>query len=175
MALPLAFIGRLAAGSKMREGMRETASSFAQEKLNSLEIKVESNAKLVEKRLKKQATELTGSMKKALSITAQHGVNVIEDRTEDSKGYKGGKFKRYTKKYAKFRSSKGRGKKPDLNFSGKMLGSMTTKAKKTEAKIFFTRAAEAKKAGMNNKTRPFFGFSRKEEKQLGKVFFRYLK
>ena len=51
-----------------------------------------------------------------------------------------------------------------------MLGSMTTKANRKEAKIFFTRATEAKKAAMNNKTRPFFGFSKSEEKQLGKVF-----
>jgi hypothetical protein len=28
---------------------------------------------------------------------------------------------------------------------------------------------------MNNKTRPFFGFSGREEKQLGEVFFRALK
>ena len=54
-------------------------------------------------------------------------------------------------------------------------GSMTSKADKQKAVIYFTRASEAKKAAMNNKTRPFFGFSRKEQKQLSSIFFRNIK
>lgn len=140
-----------------------------------MQVNITTNARKVEKALKKKGKDVAASFKKALSITAQEGVNIIENRTADGKGYKDGAFKAYNEKYQAFRRKKGRGIKPDLNFSGKMLGSMTTKANRKEAKIFFTRAAEAKKAAMNNKTRPFFGFSKSEEKQLGKVFFRYLK
>ena len=138
-------------------------------------LDVSSNAKKVEKRLKKAGRDIDKSMKRALSITAQQGINIIEDRTEDGVGYKGGAFKGYSEKYAKFRRDKGRGKNVDLQFSGRMLGSMTSKADKRKAKIFFTRAEEAKKAAMNDKTRPFFGFNRQEEKQLANVFFRNIK
>ena len=140
-----------------------------------MQFSLKTNAKKVQAALKKKGKDVNKSIKRALSITAQQGINIIEDRTQDGKGYKGGAFKGYSEKYAKFRRKKGRSQNVDLQFTGRMLGSMTSKADSKKATIFFTRAEEAKKAAMNNKTRPFFGFSREEEKQLGKVFFRYIK
>ena len=140
-----------------------------------MQFSIKTNAKKIEKALKKKGKDVGKSMKRALSITAQQGINIIEARTEDGVGYKGGAFKGYSAKYAKFRRDKGRGKNVDLQFSGRMLGSMTSKADRKKAKIFFTRAEEAKKAAMNDKTRPFFGFNRQEEKQLANVFFRNIK
>lgn len=140
-----------------------------------MQINVKTNAKEVSRRIGKKGKELSASVRRALSITAQAGVGIIEDRTAKGRGFKSGFFKKYNPTYAAFRSKRGRGSTPDLQFTGKMLGSMTTKANSKQAVIFFTRAAEAKKAAMNNKSRPFFGFNRKEEKQLGQVFFRNLK
>ena len=140
-----------------------------------MQVRIETNAKKVQAALKKKGKDIDKSMKRALSITAQQGINIIEDRTQDGVGYKGGAFKGYSEKYAKFRRAKGRGKNVDLQFSGRMLGSMTSKADRKKATIFFTRAEEAKKAAMNDKTRPFFGFNRKEEKQLANIFFRNIK
>ena len=145
-----------------------------------MEIRVTSNSKDIAKRVGKKGKELSDSVKRALSITAQVGLTIIEDRTAKGEGYKGGAFAAYSTKgsnggYAAFRARKGRGSTPDLSFTGNMLGAMTTKANDKQAEIFFTRSTEAKKAAMNNKTRPFFGFSRSEEERLGKVFFRYLK
>jgi hypothetical protein len=140
-----------------------------------MQVSVKTNAKEVSRRIGKKGKELSASVRRALSITAQAGVGIIEDRTAKGRGFKGGFFKKYNPTYAAFRSKRGRGSTPDLQFTGKMLGSMTTKANSKQAVIFFTRAAEAKKAAMNNKSRPFFGFNRKEEKQLGQVFFRNVK
>ena len=140
-----------------------------------MQINIDTNAAKVEKALKQKGRDIKKSLKRALSITAQQGINIIEDRTEDGVGYKGGAFKGYSEKYAKFRRAKGRGSNVDLQFSGRMLGSMTSKADKKKATIFFTRAEEAKKAAMNNKTRPFFGFNKQEEKQLANIFFRNIK
>ena len=140
-----------------------------------MQINIDTNATKVEKALKQKGRDIKKSLKRALSITAQQGINIIEDRTEDGVGYKGGAFKGYSEKYAKFRRAKGRGSNVDLQFSGRMLGSMTSKADKKKATIFFTRAEEAKKAAMNNKTRPFFGFNKQEEKQLANIFFRNIK
>lgn len=140
-----------------------------------MQFSLKTNAKKVQAALKKKGKDIDKSMKRALSITAQQGINIIEDRTQDGVGYKGGAFKGYSEKYAKFRRAKGRGKNVDLQFSGRMLGSMTSKADRKKATIFFTRAEEAKKAAMNDKTRPFFGFNKQEEKQLANIFFRNIK
>ncbi len=140
-----------------------------------MQVNINSNVEKIQKTLKKKGRDVKKSLKRALSITAQEGINIIESRTESGVGYKGGRFKPYTEKYKAFRRKKGRGKDVDLEFTGHMLGSMTSKATDKKATIFFTRGEEAKKAAMNNKTRPFFGFNRKEERQLAKVFFRYIK
>ena len=139
-----------------------------------MQFKVNTNAKEIAKRVKKKGKELSASVKNALSITAQAGVNIILDRTKDGEGYKGN-FKPYNSTYAAFRADKGRGSVPDLRFTGKMLGAMTTKASSKQAEIFFRGATESGKAAMNDKKRPFFGFSSSEEKKLGKIFFRALK
>lgn len=139
-----------------------------------MQVQIKANAKDIAKRIGKKGKELSASVKSALSLTAQAGVNIIEDRTRKGVGYKGA-FESYSPEYAAFRASKGRGTTVDLQFSGNMLGSMTTRANSKQAEIFFTKASESKKAAMNNKSRPFFGFSRSEEKRLGQVFFKVLK
>ena len=140
-----------------------------------MQVNINSNVEKIQKTLKKKGKDVKKSLKRALSITAQEGINIIESRTESGVGFKAGRFKPYTEKYRIFRKKKGRGKDVDLQFTGRMLGSMTSKATDKKATIFFTRGEEAKKAAMNNRTRPFFGFNRKEERQLAKVFFRYIK
>ena len=151
-----------------------------------MDIKIGSNAKDIARRVGKKGKDLSDSVKLALSRTAQAGVNIIEDRTREGKGIDGA-FRKYSPSYQKAKSSgwpktdkrKGFGGDStgivNLSVHGTMLGSMTTRANGRQAEIFFTRATESKKAAMNNKTRPFFGFNRKEEKRLGQVFFRNLK
>jgi hypothetical protein len=140
-----------------------------------MDIKINTNAKEISKRIGKKGKELSASVKKALSITAQAGINIIEARTSKGVGFKGGKFKKYTPLYAAFRVSRGRSANPDLQFTGQMLSSMTSRSSSRQADIFFSRATESKKAAMNNIKRPFFGFNNREEKQLSEVFFKALK
>ena len=140
-----------------------------------MQVKIKTNVDKVAKNLDKQAKDIEKAMRRALSVTAQEGVNIIEKRTARGVGFKGGEFEPYTKEYADYRKSKRRGVKPNLEFTGEMLGSMTTKANSREANIFFTRATESKKAAMNNKTRPFFGFNKKEKQQLTDIFFKVIK
>lgn len=141
-----------------------------------MEIKIKSNAKDIARRVGKKGKELSDSVKRALSITGQVGLTIIEDRTAKGEQINGLDFEPYSEEYTWFRAKNGRSvSNVDLSFTGNMLSSMSVKANSRYATIFFTRAREAKKAAGNNKTRPFFGFSRNEEKRLGKVFFRYLK
>lgn len=139
-----------------------------------MEISLESNLDGIAKKVNNQGKELRGSVKSALLKTALHGINIIEDRTADNRGLKG-RFPKYSPKYLEFRKSKGRGKNVDLQFTGKMLGSMSAISTNSYAEIYFMRATEAKKASGVGKKRPFFGFSRKERSNLAEVLFKALK
>mgnify|MGYP003624657118 CR=1 FL=1 len=139
-----------------------------------MEVEIDTNLQDIRRRIGKKGDELSASIKQALSITAQVGINIIEARTSKGVGFKG-KFKAYTPIYAAFRQSRGRSAKPDLQFTGQMLGSMTSRTTSKQAEIFFSRATESKKAAMNNIKRPFFGFNKKEQEKLGEVFFKALK
>jgi hypothetical protein len=121
----------------------------------------------IDRRLK----ALPQNIDRALAITAQQGVNIILDRTERGKGINS-VFTPYTEKYAKFRQQRGRKIFPvDLNFTGRMLGSMTTERVRSGVqRIKFSRAEESRKAYFNNQKRPFFGFSQSEKAILAKFF-----
>lgn len=139
-----------------------------------MQIKIQANSKEISRRLNKRGKELSASVKRALLITAQEGINIIEERTRKGQGYKGA-FASYTPEYAAFREIADRGSTPDLQFTGQMLGSMAARSDRTQAEIFFTSATESAKASGNNKKRPFFGFNRSEENELSKVFFKVLR
>ena len=140
-----------------------------------MKLTLDTNFKEVQKIINKRGKDLRKSTQKSLLRTALAGLNIIQSRTNKGQGYKGGKFKGYSSAYSAFRRNNGRGVVPDLQFTGQMFSAMTVKANSQEAEIFFNRATEAKKAAMNDKKRPFFGFSRNEEKKLALVFERNLK
>lgn len=123
--------------------------------------------------LPRQRKEILKKRRRALLATAVKGTEIILNRTEEGKGYEGA-FPAYSEKYAKFRRETGRGTTPNLFYSGRMLGSMTQKANSKQAEIYFSRASEAKKAAMNNETRPFMGFTREESNELSAFFARRL-
>lgn len=121
--------------------------------------------------LDRRLKALPKNIDRALAITAQQGVNIILDRTEKGEGINF-RFAPYTDKYAKFRQQRGRQVFPvDLNFTGRMLGSMTTERVRSGVqRIKFGRAEESRKAYFNNQKRPFFGFNQREKVLLGKFF-----
>ena len=133
----------------------------------------------------KAVSEKLKHREKALNRTAILGTNIILDRTAKGEGFDG-KFEPYSAGYA-MRKSLGwegsgqtRGFGGDasgmvnLRVSGQMLGSITHKSNQNKAEIFFSRATEAKKAAMNNKLRPFFGFNDAEKDRLVKYFMRQM-
>ena len=126
------------------------------------------------RRTRNNPRELKRLQKRGLSRVAQIGINMILARTADGVGFKDGAFRPYSPAYAAFKSSRG-GITPNLFLSGNMLGAMTSKANHRRAVIFFSRAKESKKAAFNNKTRPFFGFSRDEERQLLRHLDRFIR
>ena len=83
---------------------------------------------------------------KALNKSGEKTVQTIVERTSRGVGLKGA-FKRYNPAYEEFRKDKGRGSKPDLNFSGRMLSNLgVERAGKNKIKVGFSRKEEEKKA-----------------------------
>ena len=147
----------------------------------SLAVKVNIKPKNFKDIPKKMRKSVQAQVKRALSKTAEVGINIIQERTEKGMGFEGGKFKAYTKSYAKFKvksTAKGgggaRSSFPNLKLTGQMMSSIRAKANNKRAVISFTRSVEQDKIKGNNRTRPFFGFSRAENKELGNKFTRFL-
>lgn len=141
-----------------------------------MNVNAEIDTSSLDAHFKRLGSQFSKDIAKGLAATAERGIGVILDRTAKGRGYKA-PFPAYTPQYAKFRAKKGRSTSPDLNFSGKMTGSMRSKVNAPEltAEIYFSRAAEAKKAVANNRKRPFFGFNNIEKNRLTRWFYRYLK
>jgi len=141
-----------------------------------MKVNAEIDTSSLDVHFKKLGSQFSKDIVKGLAATAQRGQNMILDRTAKGKGYKG-RFPAYTPQYARFRAKKGRSTTPDLNFTGKMTGSMRSKVNAPEltSEIYFSRATEAKKAIHNNRKRPFFGFNAREKNYLTRWFYKYLK
>jgi len=145
----------------------------------SLAVKVNIKPKNFKDIPKKMRKAVQANVKRALSRTAEVGIVTILERTEKGMGFEGGKFKAYSKKgsndgYFGVRLRSGKGVLPNLDFTGQMMSSIRAKANNKRAVISFTRDVEQDKIKGNNRTRPFFGFSRAENKELGKKFTRFL-
>ena len=132
---------------------------------------VQVDTKAVDRLLNKMIKEQPKKVERALGRTASEGINTILDRTKKGKGLFG-RFPAYDPKYADYRKAKGRTtSRVDLNDTGKMLAALkVTKNTRYQAVIGFTQRQEEIKAQGNNKTRPWFGLTRKEEDRLRKVF-----
>tara|TARA_R110000772_G_scaffold98775_3_gene198311 strand:+ start:1056 stop:1490 length:435 start_codon:yes stop_codon:yes gene_type:complete len=113
----------------------------------------------------------------ALDIAAQVATRRIVERTGRGQQINKAGFKKYTSAYeASKRNMQGvnfRG--VNLQVTNDMLGSITnTQPTNHKTTIFFGGAKQAKKAFVNQKTRPFFGLNRDDHKEIRKVFGREL-
>lgn len=132
-------------------------------------IKVEFKGQLLSPELLKN---LESQVKKALGEIAGDMKDQIVRRTQSGEEIEGGGFKKYSKSYAEFKKESGRpSDPPNLTFSGNMLQSIQTRVNeagsgKYIAEIGFSNAVAEKKARENQFRRPFFGFSKKQEREI---------
>jgi len=134
---------------------------------------------------KKEREQLKRDIPIGLSRAAQSGVNIILDRTAKGQGIDG-PFQRYSDRWLKTRRELGLRTHPvTLEFglsrsddrwinSPTMLSQMASKPMANHVKIYFTGKDAQKKAAMNNKTRPFFGFNDGEVDEMTEVFRKYV-
>lgn len=170
MAVPAIILG---AGRAVAAGFTRSAGSAASG-LRSIASRVQLDMNVTPRNLERvldpTKKRIRRNQRRALLRTALLGEQIIKERTADGVGYKGA-FRPYSTGYAKVRQSRGATLKPNLFFTGSMLGSMSAEVvNRNEARIFFSRATEAKKAAFNDQIRPFFGFNQNEKNRLS-VFF----
>lgn len=129
-----------------------------------------------QKRLKALTGFIKQNHQKAIDAAAMKGIELIENRTSKGFDVNGSRFKRYSATYADFRVDKGRNPYPvDLQFTGRMLGSMNVKRSgKYNRLIFFRGGENAKKAAKNQRTREFFGLNQRERSAVADTYFRRL-
>ena len=120
-----------------------------------------------EQRLIKERTPI------GLQRAGFQGINRIQDRLDRGEGYQGN-LKPYSPHYLLKRKERGATETVNLLWSGNMRSAMAVRHNERYATIYFNRAAEAKKAAMLNKTRPFFGFTDEDEKELAESFAKYV-
>lgn len=92
----------------------------------------------------------------------------IINRTLKGKDVKMASFKSYSKEYADYKQSKGRGKTVNLTYTGAMLQAISNKKILNGIRFYFNASAETKKAFWNQKKRKFFGVDKQQVKYLKK-------
>jgi hypothetical protein len=165
-------------------------------------IKVRTNPLRLERVADDIKKDLNSSKKRAMARTVLHGTTIIEERTAQGKGYRGG-FGSYSSGWKRVRDALGlETAKVNLEFGyekvkGKpssngetVMSKVSDRYKKRPSmlaalqgkvvnrkvgEIFFSRPDAAKRAAMVNETRKFFGFNRSEEKDLARVYFGQVK
>ena len=123
------------------------------------------------RKINQQLREQPNQVKIALGRTAEFLLGLIRNRTQKGKSADGISFRPYKPEYKAFRREKGRQVRfPDLNFSGQMLSNMTQKSDSKRAILYFANKFQNLKAVGNQKKRPFFLISDKEQKTLINFF-----
>jgi hypothetical protein len=153
-----------------------------------MKITVEDNSLQVAKNFEKQVREQPQIVKTALGRTAEFLMGLIKQRTQRGINADGSPFPPYSTKafffnitpraktptyktfeggYKEYRSFMGRqNSKPDLNFSGNMLSSITQKSSPRDAIIYFANTFENTKALGNQKKRKFFAIGQQEQRPI---------
>ena len=163
----LQFLGAAGIRGLLIKSLRDDAVGDVVDNVN---IRVNMTPKDPTKITQDLADKIARNKRKALSITAMEGINIIEDRTSKGQGVNG-PFKSYTPQYAAFRAQNKLNTRPDLSFTGQMLSSMTaSRPTSNSVTIFFRGADNARKAAFNNKTREFFSFNKRERGILRNIF-----
>jgi len=163
-------------------------------------IDVKTNSVQLSKEFRNIQIKFPNAIKKALANVSAFQIRNIRTRTERGISVNGSRFTPYSKKayffnvspegatpqyktfqggYAQFRRYKGRQSSfPDLNFSGRMFSSLTSKITPTKGTLFFRQADANKKAfyhdvagaGKGKVVRPFFSINDTEADKIGQLF-----
>ena len=150
----------------------------------ALDLKIKTNANLVQKRYSRIQRKFRSIFEKGLLQAGFQLLDIIRAKTAKGIDFRDRPFAPYSEGYLKKLQREGRATKVDLFYSGRMLGALTPSARtirKTgtnKVSVNFSNSQMRQRAFFNQvlgKTkREFFGFNDRTEKIIAKQFNRFV-
>ena len=145
----------------------------------ALELKIKSNQKELSKKLGKFQTRLSRIVDKGVKQAGFQLLDIIRTKTAKGIDARDVPFAQYSDSYRKQLQREGKPLKVDLFYSGRMLGSLSSrKTGKHKVSLGFTNAQMRQRAlfnqVLNEPKREFFGFNDRTEKIISKQFNRFI-
>ena len=145
----------------------------------AVDLKIKSNSKQVSKKFKKFQSVLPRIIDKGVKQAGFQLIDIIRTKTKKGINFKGGAFAPYSQGYLKKLNREGKSTNVDLFFTGRMLGSLTSKKTgKHKVSLGFSNAQMLQRAlfnqVLNDPKREFFGFNNRTEKIISKQFNRFV-
>ena len=145
----------------------------------AVDLKIKSNTKQVSKKFKKFQSVLPRIIDKGVKQAGFQLIDIIRTKTKKGINFKDGAFAPYSQGYLRKLNKEGKSTKVDLFYSGRMLGSLTSKKTgKHKVSLGFSNAQMLQRAlfnqVLNDPKREFFGFNNRTEKIISKSFNRFV-
>jgi len=145
----------------------------------AVDLKIKSNSKQVSKKFKKFQSVLPRIIDKGIKQAGFQLIDIIRTKTKKGINFKDGAFAPYSQGYLRKLNKEGKSTKVDLFYSGRMLGSLTSKKTgKHKVSLGFSNAQMLQRAlfnqVLNDPKREFFGFNNRTEKIISKSFNRFV-
>ena len=145
----------------------------------AVDLKIKSNSKQVSKKFKKFQSVLPRIIDKGIKQAGFQLIDIVRTKTKKGINFRDGAFAPYSQGYLKKLNREGKSTNVDLFYSGRMLGSLTSKKTgKHKVSLGFSNAHMLKRAlfnqVLNDPKREFFGFNNRTEKIISKQFNRFV-
>ena len=146
----------------------------------AVDLKIKSNSKQLSKKLGKFQTRLSRIVDKGVKQAGFQLLDIIRTKTAKGIDARDVPFAQYSDSYRKQLQREGKPLKVDLFYSGRMLGSLSSrKTGKHKTSLGFTNAQMRQRAlfnqVLNEPKREFFGFNDRTENIISKQFNRFIK
>ena len=146
----------------------------------ALDIKIKTNTKALSKNVGKFQSRLTRAIDKGVRQAGFQLVDIIRTKTSKGIDARDLPFAQYSESYRKQLQREGKPLKVDLFYSGRMLGSLSSKKTgKFKSSLSFLNAQMTQRAlfnqVLNEPKREFFGFNDRTENIISKQFNRFIK
>ena len=146
----------------------------------AVDLKIKSNSKQVSKKFKKFQSVLPRIIDKGIKQAGFQLLDIVKTKTKKGINFRDTPFASYSASYLKQLQREGKSTKVDLFYSGRMLGSLSSKKTgKHKVSLGFTNAQMRQRAlfnqVLNEPKREFFGFNDRTEKIISKQFNRFIK
>ena len=145
----------------------------------ALDIKIKVNSQKISKRYSRLQSRSPRIIDKGLLQGGFHLLDIIRTKTAKGVDFRDVPFAQYSESYRKQLQREGKPLKVDLFYSGRMLGSLSSKKTgKHKVSLGFTNAQMRQRAlfnqVLNEPKREFFGFNDRTENIISKQFNRFI-